>query len=58
MNYQMGESRLKHDFHVDSALVDLSTKKQAYASFSTVVTNSQIVPMPVMPLCVWLTSAI
>ncbi len=39
MNYQMGESRLKHDFHVDSALVDLSTKKQAYASFSTVVTQ-------------------
>jgi outer membrane protein assembly factor BamD len=39
INYEMGESWLRQRFHIDSALVDLSTKKQAYASFSTVVTN-------------------
>lgn len=39
MNYEMGESKLKQLFGVDTALVDLSTKKQAYASFSTLITN-------------------
>lgn len=39
MNYETGESVLRRDFHVDSALVDLSSKKMAYASFSTVVTQ-------------------
>lgn len=39
INYEMGESQLRLRFHVDSALVDLSSKKQAYASFNTVVTQ-------------------
>jgi outer membrane protein assembly factor BamD len=39
MNYETGESWLRNRFRVDSALVDLTSKKMAYASFSTVVTQ-------------------